>query len=71
MSAHDLQYIRKTYNVPAAIGGLVTVDGKPGEIRGFRGAYLMVRFDGQKHASPCHPTWKVAYLGPVSDEVQP
>lgn len=54
-------YVRHQYRVAAHTNGRVTVDGKPGEIVGFTGAYLLVLFDGVKHPSPAHPTWRVRY----------
>lgn len=56
------EYVRRMYKVPAKRGMAVTVDGKTGRIVSFPGAYLGVRFDGERHTQLCHPTWKVAYL---------
>lgn len=57
----SVEYIRRVYEVPAKRGMRVTVNGKPGVIASFRGAYIMVRFDGAKHSVPCHPQWEVQY----------
>lgn len=57
----SLQYIRDYYRVPAKRGRRVTVDGRPGVITGARDARLTVRLDGDKHTTPCHPTWRVDY----------
>lgn len=54
-------YVRRYYKVPAKRGMRVTVDGKPGVITSFPGAYIAVRFDGTAHPKPCHPTWRVNY----------
>lgn len=56
-------YIRRIYGVEPKIGQRITMDGKPGVIIRPRGDphYLRVRFDGEKHASNVHPTWKVTY----------
>lgn len=56
--------IRQSYNVPARRGMAVKVEGRPGRITGFRGMYLLVRFDGEhrREPTPCHPTWCVEYL---------
>lgn len=55
-------YVRRTYGVPAKRGGRVIVDGQEGVITSFTDAYLRVRFDGDKHSMPAHPTWRVQYL---------
>jgi hypothetical protein len=56
-------YIRRTYGVDPKVGQRITMSGKPGVIVRPQGdpQYLAVRFDGQKHASPVHPTWEVDY----------
>jgi hypothetical protein len=58
----SLGYIRDYYQVPAKRFGRVVVDGKPGVIVGARAASLSVRFDGERHTTPAHPTWRVTYL---------
>lgn len=52
-------YVRDTYKVPYKVGDRVTVDGRPGVIVSFPGQYLGVRFDGERHTSRAHPTWRV------------
>lgn len=62
----SMEYIRKTYNVPAKRGGKVKVSGRLGTIVRARGQYLLVRWAdtvGQP-CVPCHPTWQVNYLTP-------
>ena len=61
----ELEYVKKYYSVPACIGRLVKVDGKPGIIAEDRGNYIGVNFDEDKPGvvCNCHPTWKVDYLG--------
>lgn len=56
-------YIRRTYNVDPVPSQRITMDGRPGTILRPSGdpLYLRVRFDGQKHASNVHPTWRVDY----------
>jgi hypothetical protein len=56
-------YVRRTYDVPAYIGTRVTVYGKPGVIVPARSDlhYIHVRFDGQRHSLPAHPTDEVVY----------
>jgi hypothetical protein len=60
MSRYNYDYVRSTYGVDPWPGQIVThtVTGKAGKVAhaGSVGHYVMVRFDGQKHASPCHPT---------------
>jgi len=65
---YDYRYIRSYYGVDPIVGARVTVEGKPGTIvreDPGQGNHLMVRFDGDKHAMPCHPTWEVDYLAVV------
>ncbi|MDC8803903.1 hypothetical protein PRZ61_10695 [Halomonas pacifica] len=61
----DCQYVRDHYSVPACIGRRVTVNGQPGVIAQDCGHHIGVLFDADKpgHISPCHPTWRVDYLG--------
>lgn len=61
----DCGYVRTYYKVPAEIGRLVKVNGKPGIIAEDKGHYIGVNFDDDKPGkiSNCHPTWKVEYLG--------
>lgn len=40
----------------------VEVDGKPGIVTGHHGHNLLVKFDGQKHSSNCHPHWMTKYF---------
>ena len=56
MSAAD---VRRMFGVDYKRGERITVDGKPGEIVGFMGQYLQVKFDGEKHSRRAHPTWRV------------
>lgn len=62
----SMEYIRKTYNVPAKRGSRVIYsgDGKEeyGTIVSARGGYLNIRLDGAKRPLPFHPTWKLRYL---------
>ncbi|SEG21812.1 hypothetical protein [Marinobacterium lutimaris] len=59
------EYVQKYYSVPACIGRRVEVSGRPGVIAQDCGHYIGVNFDTDKpgQISPCHPTWKVEYLG--------
>jgi len=63
----SFDYIRDTYNVPAKRGMRVMVVGRPGKITSTYGTYLKVRFDGEKHSTLWHPTWRVVYLATCPD----
>jgi hypothetical protein len=70
----SMEYIRKTYKVPAKRGGRVEYLASDGElmegtITGTRAAYLLVRLDGNKRSFTFHPTWGLKYLpnGPCFD----
>ncbi len=56
------EYINKSYGVSASKGQKIKMDGRPGTITGVRSAHLLIRFDGYKHSSPVHPTWRMEYL---------
>lgn len=62
----SMDYIRKTYNVPAKRGGRVEyTHPKParmGTIIGADGARLRIRLDGEKFVGRYHPTWELRYL---------
>lgn len=53
-------YVRRFYGVDPKIGGRAkhTITGRAGIIVRKRSGdqYVHVRFDGQKHSLPCHPT---------------
>ena len=53
------EYVRSAYGVNYKRGDRVLVNGRPGTIVSFPGAYLGVRFDGEKNTRRCHPIWKV------------
>jgi hypothetical protein len=60
-------YIKRTYQVMPRVGDRVrhTETDKLGTIareKPSAGHYVQVRFDGQKHSLPCHPT-ALEYLG--------
>ena len=63
-----LEYIAKTYGVPAKHGQRIEYTGGPeprqGVIVGAVNSYLRIRFDGEAktHNAPFHPTWKIRYL---------
>ena len=65
----SLEYIRRTYGVPAKRGGRVRYTGsehakgpQDGTITGTRGGRLRIRLDGDSYSLPFHPTWKLEYL---------
>ena len=65
----SMDYIRRTYGVPAKRGARVQYDGvtvgQPpllGTITGTKGALLRVRFDGERRTHNLHPAWALVYL---------
>lgn len=60
--AWEMEWIRKTYNVPAKLGGRVKFKGKPGTILGTQGQYLLIQLDREKFKGPYHPVWEMEYL---------
>jgi hypothetical protein len=56
----SMDYVRRTYGVPAKRGLRVTVDGRPGVITRAT-HYVYVRFDDVGFSRPCHPTWRIDY----------
>lgn len=61
----SIDYIRRTYGVPAKRGGRVEYTHpeptRMGTITGTRGARLRIRLDGDNHSGNYHPTWKLSY----------
>lgn len=69
----SLEYIRKTYGVPARRGGRVRFTDVHRTvwnctIKSAKGAYLMVLADdpvpGNQGRKKLHPTWNIEYLPP-------
>jgi len=62
----SMDYIRRTYKVPAKRGGRICFTGnkvkEPGTIRSAIGSHLRVQLDGSKRTVLLHPTWCVEYL---------
>ena len=62
----SMDYIRRTYNVPAALGGRVEYTGREepmlGTIKGASGTHLSILLDGEGRTKNFHPTWKLRYL---------
>jgi hypothetical protein len=71
----SLEYIRRTYHVPAKRGGIIVYGASDGEsikarITGARGHQLrarMERTDGtfNRRSALFHPTWHITYLQPT------
>lgn len=66
MKRSSLEYIRKTYGVPAKRGGRIRFTGgrepQEGTITRGSNAHIMVRFDDSLSSVPMHPTWEITYL---------
>lgn len=64
----SMDYIRKTYGVPAKRGGRVAFTNAEqaveGTIVGCRGMYVRVRWDESGKTDTMHPTWMLRYLPP-------
>ena len=66
----SMDYIRKTYGVPAKRGGRVEYDGgsigSPPLLGTITSAttsgHIRVRFDGERRTAKLHPTWAMRYL---------
>jgi len=62
----SMEYIREYYKVPAKQGARVRYSGGReahlGTIVSASGGHVNIRLDGQRHALPYHPTWKLEYL---------
>lgn len=57
----SMDYVRRTYSVPAKRGGRIRFEGKPGVITSAPGARIRIRLDGEKHSVPAHPVWEMEY----------
>ena len=58
----SMEYIRKSYAVPAKRGMRVRFMGREGIITGSDGARLIIKTNDQKRVLICHPTWEMEYL---------
>lgn len=63
----SMDYIRRTYNVPAKRGAKVEYLASDGElvkatIVGSSNGRLLVRLGSNKHTTLMHPTWALKYL---------
>jgi hypothetical protein len=61
METDSIRHIRRYYGLNLNVGMAVIHDGRPGEIVGFDGQYVRVRFPGQKWHDVCHATWRMTY----------
>ena len=70
-----MDYIRRTYNVPARRGARVQFTSAPGAVQGrilgSRGKYLRVRWDESGRTDTMHPTWMLVYLTPTNTSNRP
>ncbi len=58
----SMEYIRETYGVPAKRGTPVEYcEAEHGVIVGAKGAYLRVRFLGERRPRTLHPTYALRY----------
>lgn len=60
----SMEYIRRTYNVPAKRGGRVCYTHEGvfyGTILSARGGLIRVRWDNDGRVSSMHPTWALEY----------
>jgi hypothetical protein len=72
-----MDYIRRTYGVPAKRGGRIQYDGghpdegpKCGTITSATNSgHIRVRFDGERRTYKLHPTWAVAYMKPPNQKI--
>lgn len=64
MNRPEFWYVKTCYKVPIFKGQRIEMDGKPGTVKGDRGNYVKVLFDGEKVAQYCHPTWRMTYFNP-------
>lgn len=62
----SIEWVRKTYKVPAKRGGRVEYTGSKqmrlGTITSASHGRLNIRLDGEKYPAPFHPTWELRYL---------
>jgi transcriptional regulator with XRE-family HTH domain len=62
IKGREMDWIIKSYNVPAKVGGRVNFKGKPGTILGTQDQYIIIQLDGEKTKGLYHPTWEIEYL---------
>jgi hypothetical protein len=66
----SMDYIRRTYGVPAKRGGRVAFTAAEKAVKGTivssRQEYLRVRWDESGLTQTMHPTWMLVYLPPTT-----
>lgn len=68
MAAHNYEWFRRCYGVPARRNAPVVFDGRPGKVTATSGPYLRIKFDdGAKSSGNYHPTWKMEWLEKFSE----
>lgn len=65
-----MEWIRRTYDVPARHGMRIEYDGQPATITGAGGGYLRFRIDGEKRVTTGHPCYRIVYPA-VPEPVRP
>jgi len=65
-----MEWIRRTYDVPARHGMRIEFDGQPATIIGAGGGYLRFRIDGEKRRTIGHPCYRIVYPA-VAEPVRP
>lgn len=56
-----MEWIRRTYDVPARHRMRIEYDGQPATIIGTRGPHLHFRIDGERHTTIGHPCYRIVY----------
>lgn len=56
-----MEWIRRTYDVPARHGMRIEFDGQPATIVAAGGGYLRFRIDGEKRRTVGHPCYRIVY----------
>lgn len=67
----SLDYIRKTYKVPAYEGVRVSMETRKGVIVGAEGPHVKVKFDDRRGHYPVHPIELTYHVEPVPEEHAP
>lgn len=60
---HDVESIRRQYQVPLKPHAPIEYQGRRGQVVGTDGQYIWIQLDGeQKPIGPCHPKWEMRWL---------
>lgn len=58
----SFDYLKTYRGMPWIKRGMVAdMNGKRGRVTAGAGGGVNIRFDGEKHSSPCHPHWEMTY----------